>query len=158
MKRFVLSAIVAAAALSLVSVTQAATATGSGAFDVTINLTPVCKITATPGAITFNYTADGGQATASSTTGVTCTKALPYTMALDGGAPVVGGVSTVYTYTDAVLEVQYKITLENGASGNAAERTHSISGSIAANQWGKCAGPSGTNCANTTNRTLTVSY
>src|SRR5205823_4757205 len=63
---------------------QAATA-GPASFNVTVNLTSACQITAGPADVAFTYTSfQGGAATA---TGggfsVKCTNTLPYTMALD---------------------------------------------------------------------------
>jgi spore coat protein U-like protein len=117
--------------------------TAGGSFPVTITTPPVCAVSTAPGTVTMNYTSFGGVANGSTTFGVTCSLALPYTMALDATA-------------GTVLGLNYTIGLSTGASvGTGAQQTHSINGSIAAGQSGTCATA---NCTSSQVRSVTVTY
>jgi spore coat protein U-like protein len=114
-----------------------------GSFPVTITTPPVCAVSTAPGTVTMNYTSFGALANGSTTFGVTCSLALPYTMALDATA-------------GTVLGLNYTIGLSTGASiGTGAQQTHSINGSIAAGQSGTCAIA---NCTGSDVRSVTVTY
>ena len=143
-------------ALAMVSVAtlpvQAATATGN--FDVNINLTSACIYTKTSD-VAFSYTSFQATAQAQTTAGgltVKCTNLLPYTLALD----------TAGSYTDLAVNLAYTLALSAaGGTGNGADQTYSVTGSIPANQSGNCATLGGAcNNSSSTNkqRTLTISY
>lgn len=115
----------------------------TGAFGVTITTPPTCAITTAPGTITFNYVSFGAAVNASTTFGVTCSLALPYTIALDATAGTIVGIN--YTLSLPVA----------GTTGTGNEQTLSIDGNVAAGQSGTCAGQT---CAGTQARSVTVSY
>lgn len=72
-----------------------------------------------------------------------CTPNLPYSLALDATSGVVSGLN-------------YSLTLSTGSSrGTGPGQTHTISGTMSANQAGTCA--TGT-CAGSDPRTLTITY
>ena len=153
MKKFLLSVIAAASAIGFLAPAQAATDTAN--FDVNITLNTACKITTAPTAVDFAYTAFQAAASALTTNGsygVTCTKNLNYTMALDAAG----------SYTDQATNLNYTLALSAaGAAGSGAAQTYSITGNMPANQAGSCAA-SAASCTNglSTNktRTLTVGY
>ena len=126
-------------------------------FDVNINLTTGCVISAAPLAVAFTYTAFQTSAAAldgtSNTFGVSCTKNLSYAMVLDNTG----------TVTDTATDLIYSLTVPAGTkTGDGLQQVYSITGSMAAGQSGKCA----TSLASCTNagtggnktRTLTVAY
>ena len=133
------AAIAAAAAFN----TQAAST--SGGFNVTVNLTSACSITAGPADVDFTYTSFQGAA-ATSTGGafsVRCTNGLPYTMALDATSGTVIGLN----YTLALSAAS--------GTGNGAAQAYSISGGMVAGQSGTCAAAT---CSGSQARTLTITY
>jgi spore coat protein U-like protein len=139
-----------AAALAIAAAGSAsATSTPPSGFNVTVNLTSACSVTSAPTPVAFNYTS-GQTGAASPTAGsgafqVTCTNNLPYTMALD---------ATSGTFTTVGLN--YTLSLSSSSStGTGAAQSFTVGGSIAANQSGTCAVAS---CADTSARTLTISY
>ena len=110
---------------------------------MTIVSPSACSITTSPGTLTINYTSFGPLATGSTTYGVTCTSALPYTMALDATA-------------GTILGLNYTLALGTGASvGTGAQQLFNITGSIAAGQSGNC--PT-TTCTGSQVRSVTVAY
>ena len=114
------------------------------AFGITVITTNSCEIEAAPGNLNFAYTSFQVAAAAASTTyGVRCTLALPYTMALDATAGTLLGLN----YTLALAP--------SGATGAGLTQTHSINGSIAGGQAGTCATAS---CVGSQTRTLTISW
>jgi hypothetical protein len=151
MKKFAVSAMVAAAALVLGAPAHAVDLTGE-AFTVTINLTPKCMVTQSPGNLVIDYVSNASAAQDSTDFKVQCTSSLDYTLALAGT-----GTGGVYAYTDSALELDYTLTIPTGATGDKTEKTHSIVGEVLASQWGKCATPAGCN-GTAQNHTLTVSY
>jgi spore coat protein U-like protein len=117
--------------------------TASTSAGVTISTPPTCSMSTPPGNVVFNYISLGAAVNASTTYGVTCTLALPYTMALDATAGTVVGLA-------------YTIALSTPSStGTGAQQTFSINGSIAAGQAGVCATAT---CSGTQPRTLTITY
>lgn len=124
---------------------NAEAATTSQNFNVTVNLTSVCSITAGPADVAFTYTSFQGAA-ASSTGGafsVKCTNTLPYTLSLD-------------STTGTVIGLNYSLSLSAaGGTGNGAAQAYSVSGTMAANQSGDCTGAS---CSGSQVRQLTVTY
>jgi len=117
--------------------------TATGTFGVTITTPPVCTLTTAPGTVSFAYVSFGPTVNASTTYGVTCTLALPYTMALDATSGTVLGI----TYTLALSSAS--------STGTGAQQTFQINGNIAAGQAGTC----GTStCSGTQARTLTITY
>jgi len=113
-------------------------------FNVSVNTTATCSLSSPPGSVNFAYTSfQPGAAAASTSFGVTCTTALPYTMALDATAGTLVGLS-------------YSLALsQTGGTGTGAAQTYSINGSIAAGQVGTCASAS---CSASQTRTLTITY
>ena len=139
-----------AKAAALVSFLGAATlanaaTVGPQNFNVTVNLTSSCSLTAAPTDVAFTYTSfQGAPAVATpSTFKVKCTNLRPYTMALDAA----GGT---------VIGLAYTLALPTAAStGTGIDQTFSITGNMVAGQSGNCAGVS---CAGTDVRTLTITY
>lgn len=125
------------------TLTYGGNTTTTGAFGVTITTPPTCAVTTAPGTITFNYVSFGPAVNASTTFGVTCSLALPYTVALDATTGTIVGV----TYT-----LSLPVT---GTTGTGSEQTLSINGTTAAGQSGTCAGQG---CAGTQSRSVTVTY
>lgn len=144
-----LSILASALLAGLVSASaQAATATNT--FDVTINLTSVCKISTVP-TIAFTYTSfQSAAAPASSSFDVLCTNTLPITSITLDSAGV----------TDSATNLAYTLAL--GAvptAGTGAAQTISITGSMAADQAGTCATATCDNAlATNKTRTLTITY
>lgn len=129
---------------------QAATATAQ--FDVTINLTSACEITAPTGA-TFNYTSlQATDATFASNFTVRCTNGLPITsIALDATE-----------VTDTATGLAYTLALSNAPTiGSGVAQTVSLNGRMAAGQAGTCSGSICTNASSPAankQRTLTITY
>lgn len=125
--------------------------TGAGAlintstFGVTVLTTNTCQLSVPPGNVNFTYTSfQGAAATASTSYGVRCTTALPYTMALDATpGPLLG-----LTYSLAIAP-------SSSGTGTGATQTYTINGTIAAGQAGTCASAV---CTGSQARTLTVSW
>lgn len=117
--------------------------TATGTFGVTINTPPVCTVTTPPGTVSFTYVSFGSAVNASTSFGVTCTLALPYTMALDATSGTIVGIT-------------YTLSLSSPSStGTGAQQTFQINGNIAAGQSGTCASAA---CSGTQGRTLTITY
>lgn len=150
MKNFFTSIIAAAAAFVIASPAHAASLTPT--FDVDITLNTACIISTAPSNVVFTYTAFGAAATSTGGGfGVTCTKNLTYTLALDSTA-----------VTDQATNLAYTLALSSAAAtGSGAAQAFTIAGSIAAGQAGECAA-SAASCTNATStnktRTLTVTY
>ena len=117
--------------------------TATGSFGVIITTPTNCSISTPPGNIVFNYVSLGAASNASTSYGVTCTRALPFTMALDATAGTIVGLN-------------YTLTLGTPSStGTGAAQVFTISGNVAAGQAGTCATAT---CSGTQARTLTVTY
>ena len=101
------------------------------------------QISVPPGDVNFTYTSfQASTASASSSFGVRCTTALPYTMALDATSGTLLGLS-------------YSLALSASGSGTGATQSYNINGSMAANQAGTC----GTGvCTGSQTRTLTLTW
>ena len=147
MKKILLPLVAATSILAAASAN--ATSTPASSFNVTVNLTSACSVTSAPTPVAFNYTS--GQAGAASPTvgsgafQVTCTNSLPYTLALD---------ATSGTFTTVGLN--YTLSLSSSsATGTGSAQSFTVGGSIAGSQSGTCATAS---CADTSARTLTISY
>ncbi|TMH30597.1 MAG: hypothetical protein E6H63_04925 [Betaproteobacteria bacterium] len=114
-------------------------------FGVTVLTTNTCQLSVPPGSLNFTYTSfQVSAATASTSYGVRCTTALPYTMALDATSAVLLGL----TYTLAIAP-------SSSGTGNGATQTYTINGTIAASQWGTCASAV---CSGSQTRTLTLTW
>lgn len=114
-----------------------------GAFAVSISTPATCSMTTAPGNVVFNYLAFGPAQAPTTTFGVTCTNALPYTMALDATS-------------GTLLGLNYTLALGAASSvGTGVAQTHTITGSMAGGQSGTCA--AGT-CTASQPRTLTITY
>lgn len=124
---------------------SAEAATASQNFNVTVNLTSACSITAGPTDVAFTYTSF--QAAAASSTGgafsVKCTNLLPYTLSLD-------------STTGTVIGLNYSLALSAaGGTGNGNAQAYSVNGTMAAAQSGNCAAAT---CSGSQVRQLTVTY
>ena len=158
--RFPMKKILSIAALSMLSLssllTAPAQAAATGNFDVNITLTSACLYSKTSD-VSFTYTSFGAAATA--TPGaftVQCTKNLSYALTLDGGT------APTYSYTDALLKLDYTLTLANTShTGDGSAQVYSIAGNMVSGQIGECATTGGV-CSNSTSgnktRTLTITY
>ncbi len=113
-------------------------------FGVTVHTDNWCQINVPPGTVAFAYTSfQNSVANASTTYGVRCTTALPYSMALDATS-------------GSLLGLTYNLSLSPASStGTGDTQTHAINGTIAAGLAGTCA--TGT-CSGTQTRTLTLSW
>jgi hypothetical protein len=147
MKKLILASALGLSALVGMSA-HGATATGN--FDVTINLTSACKLSTAPTAA-FTYTSfQATAATFSSSFNIMCTKTLPISsIALDTA-----------TVTDDATDLAYTLTMGAApATGTGAAQSVTLTGSMAANQAGKCATATCTNAAATNKqRTITITY
>jgi spore coat protein U-like protein len=114
-------------------------------FGVTVLTTNTCQISVSPGDLDFTYTSfQAVPATASTSYGVRCTTALPYTMALDSTSGSLLGLS----YTLAIAPASSGV-------GTGATQTYVIDGTIAGGQSGTCASAV---CTGSEMRTLTLSW
>ena len=114
-------------------------------FNVTVNLTSACTMTA-PSPVAFTYTSFQGTA-ATSTGGafsVSCTNTLPYTVAITGAST-------------SVIGLTYGLSLSaSSGTGNGAAQSFNINGTMASGQAGTCATST---CAGTdSTHTVTVTY
>jgi spore coat protein U-like protein len=124
--------------------TSTGTTLNTGVISVSVITTNACQIAVPPGNINLNYTSFQAAAAATSTSfGVRCTTALPYTMALDATSGTVLGL----TYTLSLSQ--------SSGTGIGATQSYSINGSMAAAQVGTCATAS---CSASQTRTLTITY
>lgn len=124
--------------------TTAGTTLNTGTFNVSVITTNACQIAVPPADINLSYTSFQLAAAAASTSfGVRCTTALPYTMALDATS-------------GTVLNLTYTLALsQTSGTGTGVTQTYSINGSMAGGQAGKCATA---NCSASQTRTLTITY
>lgn len=116
----------------------------SSPFNVTVNLTSACTLTA-PADVAFTYTSfqGGNQASTGGGFTVRCTNGLPYTLALDAA----GGT---------VIGLNYTLALSApGGTGSGAAQPYTVSGTMVSGQAGNCAVGA---CAGSQARTLTVSF
>jgi len=114
-----------------------------GTAGVSIGTPATCSVSAPPGNIVFNYISLGAAANPSTTYGVTCTYALPYTMALDVTSATLVGLN-------------YTLSLSSPSSvGTGAQQTFSINGAMAAGQPGTCAAAG---CTGTRVHSITITY
>jgi spore coat protein U-like protein len=153
LKRLIIAAALAGAGLQFPA-TQAANSTST--FDVTINLTSACSI-GSIAAVDFVYTSFGAAAT--STGGgfnLTCTNALVYTTGLVAGTTgaTPPGTGTI-TVTDQAVDLQYVLTAPTGGTATGLAQVKAITGTMALNQAGTCAGATCTN-SGSTNKTQTL--
>lgn len=134
-----------AIASMLVAIPAANAGTATGNFNVTVNLTSKCEISAGPTDVAFTYTSF--QPGAATSTGgaytVRCTNTLPYTMSLDATSGTVVGLN-------------YTLALSAGSgTGNGAGQAYAINGSMVSGQAGTCTLGS---CSGTDARVLTITY
>ncbi len=114
-------------------------------FNVIVTTTNSCQISVPPGNVSFTYAAfQAGPASASTTYGVRCTTALPYSMSLDATSGTLIGLN-------------YTLSLAPGSAGTGtgATQTYTINGSIAGGQAGTCATGA---CTGSQTRTLMLSW
>lgn len=113
-------------------------------FGVTIVTPANCTVSTALGNVNFNYVSfQTSVATASTPFTATCSKDLPYTMALDATS-------------GTMLGLNYALTLSaNSATGTGLAQTFSVDGTMPPGQVGTCSTAS---CTQTAKRTLTVSY
>jgi hypothetical protein len=116
---------------------------GTGTFPVTIVTPTTCAITGSPGNISLSYTAFQAAAASGTTTfGITCGATVTYSMAVSPAS-------------NALVGVNYALSLPASATGTGAQQTHTITGTAPANQAGTCA--TGT-CSATQVTTLTITF
>lgn len=121
------------------------TQVNTGTFSVSAITTNNCQISVPPGNVNFSYTSlQVSAANASTTYGVRCTTALPYTMSLDATSGTLLGLS--YTLS---------ITPSSSGTGTGATQTYTINGTMAGGQGGTCATAA---CSASQTRTLTLSW
>jgi spore coat protein U-like protein len=142
--------LLAATATLIAVMSPAGAATTSSNFDVTVNLTATCEITAGPSDVAFSYTSF--QTIDSNSTGgdfsVRCTNTLPYTMALDAT-------------TGTVLGLNYSLSLSaaGGTGAGLTEADYTVDGLMAADQSGTCAtSPDVGTCSGSQTHTVTITY
>jgi spore coat protein U-like protein len=117
----------------------------TGTFAVSVITTNSCQLYSPPGNITLNYTSfQVSPATATTTFGVRCTDALPYTMSLDAASGTIVG-----------LPYTLGLSAASGTGTGNLVQTYTITGTIAGGQAGTCS--TGT-CSGSQTRTLTVTY
>jgi len=152
MKKLIL---VIALGLATIAALPAHAATVAGNFDVTINLTSVCRLTTSPGALTLNYTSFGAAPTPVTTPfAVQCTNTLPYTLSLDGTAlSTMAGVNLDYSL--AIRNAGDTADISGQQTAGAAATNYLIKASMTGGQQGTCANAT---CNATATRTLTVTY
>ena len=114
-----------------------------GTIPVSIYAPALCTVASRPGSLNLAYTAFGGQASQSTSFGLTCTGGMPYTIATD----VTEGVLSGLRYTLALSG--------SSATGTGALQTYSVTATIPAGQAGACATAT---CTATRTHTLTISY
>lgn len=122
----------------------------NGSFLASTTLVPVvsilteCRISSTPAPLVLNYASFSASAvTANTSFDVSCTVSTPYTLALDATSGTLLGLN----YTLGLSAIS--------GIGIGLPQTYSVSGSVAANQSGICAGAT---CAATQVRTITITY
>ena len=151
-------ALIAAMAAALASSFSAQAASVNGAFNVVLNLTSACEITTAPGQITINYTSfQTGPATGNTTFDVRCTTNLPYNLSL-GTASTTEGAGFGSQTAGSTTALNYDLTVTDGVTrvGNGLTgRTHTITGTAAADQSGTCALPT---CSDTIGKTVFINY
>jgi len=138
---------VAAAALFVGAIPGADAATTQSGFNVTVNLTGLCKINSISD-VAFSYTSF--QTSASTATGgavsVSCTNSLGYTLSLDSTSGTVSGLN-------------YTIGLSGTTgTGSGSAQSFTITGNMPANQSGTCATAGGACTGTDATHTLTVTY
>jgi spore coat protein U-like protein len=123
----------------------------TASFTVSIKVEPLCAISSAPGTIAFTYTAFGAAQLAYTSFNTTCTRLHSYTMALDSGSGVAGGLN----YSLRLNTTQNSGgTISLNPTGIGGAQTFYINGNMAAGQAG-CA--SGT-CSGTNPHKLTITY
>lgn len=122
----------------------------NGSFLAATTLAPVvsilteCRISSTPAPLVLNYTSFSASAvTANTSFAVSCTITTPYTLALDATS----GTALGLNYTLGLSAIS--------GIGIGLPQTYSVTGTVAANQSGTCAGAT---CSATQARTITISY
>ena len=132
--------------------------TGSAAttFGVSVVVPASCASLTTPADLTFNYTAFGAAATASTTFNVTCTTNLPYEISLDAYTGVVGGL----LYTLNINAVPPNTVTPVKAKGTGAAQLHTIFGNMVSGQAGSCPSSTAAACATAQSdaRSVTITY
>lgn len=156
MKSFIILTTTLLAGLGSLSA-LAASPVNSSTFNVTVNLTAECTLSA-PGNVTINYDDGVGvTSTTASSLNVKCTNQLPYSVALLTGA----AAAVTFPVTDSVVGIAYTLTLGapvGGSTGTGANQSYTITPSATAAQTGTCAAPTAGVCTNTgaTNNTYLV--
>lgn len=113
---------------------------------VYISVPRACRFTTPPSAISVTYPAFSPTAvTGTSNFAVTCTQGTDYTIALDQARSVI-----------PTVELAYGLSLsQTNATGTAVAQPYSVNISVDPGQAGRC---SGSTCAGTDTRTLTITY
>ena len=148
-------ALLTSLALAALFTAPAHSVTVSNPFNVAINLTSVCKLSAITD-VAFSYTAFQAGAQASTGGGFTlqCTSGVTHSMGIVLGTGAGPGATSVTT-TDSAVNLAYTLTTPTVVAANGTALTYSIGGSMAAAQAGTCATGSCTNGA-ATNKSYTL--
>lgn len=166
MNKLLRSVLLAALAWSAFINTSSAQSPQSGQFNVNINLTAVCTLSAIAD-VDFAYTSFQVPQSNAANGGFTvaCTNQLPYTLGLQAGtaAPSGQGSATIGPITDTVVNLPYTLGLSGGAvpggtTGSGGIQNYNITGTIAGGLGGNCQTPTAGVCSNAgaTNRTHTL--
>lgn len=141
-----------AATAALASMTPAAqAATDTAGFNVTVDLTAVCEITAGPTEVLFTYSSfqPGDASSTGGDFSVRCTDQLPYSLSLDN--PVGGQVVLGLTYTLSLSATT--------ATGSGVAQNYTMTGTMLSGQSGTCAtSPDVSACSGSQARLLTITY
>lgn len=146
MSRFLLGTIPLLAMLALAVPAHAATATAN--FNVTATLTSKCEITTAPADVAFAYTSfqPGIQNSTGGVFEVRCTNSLPYSL-------------SVSPTTGTVIGLNYSISVPAASfTGTGLNVSHTVSGTMAADQAGTCNASPPATCTGSNVHTLTVTY
>lgn len=149
---------VAALGAAGLAATGAQAVTMNDTFDVDINLTAACNLSAVSN-VAFSYVSNQGAAQGS--TGgdftVTCTPGVVYSFSFEH--PVGTPTASPVTETDNVVNLQYTLTLPAAVAATGVGQNYSIAGNMPAGQPGNCGAAACTNAA-ATNKTfnLVVTY
>lgn len=151
MNKILKSALAVAAVGLVIPAAQAATVTDD--FNVTVNLTPACRISAAPGDITVNFTAFAGAASTGTTNfTVQCSAGLLYSVTMP-----ISGANNITTNLGLTNSVAITAGGTTNVPGTVAGNAHTITASVGgAGEAGNCAGPGV--CSATNTYTLTITY
>lgn len=138
-------AVTATIRLSTVGGSATGAVLGLASFGISASIQHSCYFSTSPATLNINYTSfRTTAATGSSPFALSCTFNTPYTLALGP------------TSSGALLGLNYSLALSAASgTGTAAPQNFSVTGTVAANQSGTCAGAS---CSNSQAHTITIGF